>query len=216
MNQTKTEKATILCMFSGGIDSTGVLHQLLTNEKFEEHPIILHHIHIHNRENRARAELQAVKEILAYYKTNVQKEFVVTESVFNTMGFAGLKAKRFPYDMDVCAFYGANLAVAKKEIRHVAWGRTKTDVNSGGNFEARMKRMQDVFNSVWVLEKEQPPSFIFPIIDYDKKQIWFSLPEPVRKMVWWCRTPVYEGNIARPCGSCGTCLQVKEFINGKE
>jgi len=201
-------------MFSGGIDSTGVLHELLTNVKYKEYPVIVHHIHIHNRENRARVEAQAVKSILKYYREKVEKKFLVTESVFDSVGFAGLKAKRFPYDMDVCAFYGSNLSVAKKEVQHVAWGRTKTDVNSGGNFEKRMKRMQEVFNSVWVLEKEAPPEFIFPLVNYDKKQIWLSLPEPIRKMVWWCRIPIYEGNVARPCGRCGTCMEVKKIIDG--
>lgn len=201
-------------MFSGGIDSTGVLHHLLTDERYRDHRIIVHHIHIHNRENRALAESQAVKSIIAYYRTSVNKKFIMTQSAFNTMGFAGLKAERFPYDMDVCAFYGANVTLARKDIGNVAWGRTKTDVNSGGNFEARMKRMQDVFSSVWLLEKEQSPQFIFPIINLDKKQIWLSLPEPVRKMVWWCRTPIYNEDKARPCGRCGTCSQVKTFIGG--
>ena len=199
-------------MFSGGIDSTGVLHQLLTNEQFEDHPIIIHHIQIHNRENRAKAEARAVKAILSYYKTNVIKKFMVTESVFDSTGFAGLKAERFPYDMDVCAFYGANLTVARKEIRYVAWGRTKTDVSGGGDFEARMQRMQDIFNSVWTLEKEPPPKFVFPLINFEKVKIWQSLPPEIRQHVWWCRTPRYDGDIPKACGRCGTCIQTKAFL----
>lgn len=212
--EATNKKPAILCLFSGGIDSTGVLHELLTDEKYVDNPLIIHHIHILNRENRAKAESIAVKSILEYYKKNIDRKFLVTESTFDTMGFAGLKSKRYPYDMDVCAFYGANVTVARKEIRFVAWGRTKTDVSSGGNFEARMKRMQDVFNSVWVLEKEPAPEFIFPMIELNKEEIWNQLPDEVRRNVWWCRTPIYEGNKAIPCQKCGTCLQTKEFIHG--
>jgi 7-cyano-7-deazaguanine synthase in queuosine biosynthesis len=46
---------TILCLFSGGIDSTGVLHRLMTDPQYVQHPLIVHHIHIFNRENRAKA-----------------------------------------------------------------------------------------------------------------------------------------------------------------
>ncbi|WP_370088078.1 hypothetical protein [Ekhidna sp.] len=213
MNPTN-KKPAILCMFSGGIDSTGVLHELMTSDKWKDYPLIIHHIHIFNRENRARAEASAVKTILNYYKVNSDKRFLVTESTFDTMGFAGLKSARYPYDMDVCAFYGANAAVARKEIQLVAWGRTKTDVDSGGNFEARMKRMQDIFSSVWILEKEPVPKFIFPLIELTKEEIWSKLPDDVKKHVWWCRTPIYKNDKASPCQKCGTCLQVKDFING--
>lgn len=210
--ETTDKKPAILCMFSGGIDSTGVLHELMTNEKWKDYPLVIHHIHIFNRENRARAETSAVKSILNYYKENCDRKFLVTESTFDTMGFAGLKSPRYPYDMDVCAFYAANVAVARKEIQHVAWGRTKTDISGGGNFAARMKRMQDVFDSVWVLEKEPVPKFIFPVIELDKEEIWNKFPEELKKSVWWCRTPIYQDRKAIPCQKCGTCLQVKDFI----
>jgi len=209
MDQTK---GAILCMFSGGIDSAGVLHQLLTNEQFAANPIIIHHIRIHNRENRAKAESIAVKGILEFYKKNIEKKFLVTESTFDSTGFSGLKAERFPYDMDVCAFYAANATVAKKDIRYVAWGRTKTDVSGGGDFEKRMQRMQDIFDSVWVLEKETKPKFAFPLINFDKEQIWKSLPTAIKNKVWWCRTPIYLANEIKACGRCRTCLEVKTFI----
>ncbi|WP_421763613.1 ATP-binding protein [Ekhidna sp.] len=207
-------KPTILCLFSGGIDSTGVLHQLITHKKYKDANLIVHHIHIHNRENRAKAEAKAVKSIIECYKKNYDRQFLVTESVFDSRGFSSLRSKRYPYDMDVCAFYAANIAVGRKNIRFVAWGRTKTDVSSGGSFEARMKRMQDVFDSVWLLEKEPIPKFIFPLIKYTKAEIWNSIPPEVQSNVWWCRTPIYQEDKILPCGVCGTCTQTKAFIDG--
>ncbi|MEO9871657.1 7-cyano-7-deazaguanine synthase [Ekhidna sp.] len=209
------KKPAILCMFSGGIDSTGVLHQLMTNEKFTEHPLIVHHIHIFNRENRAKAEAAAVSSILNYYHKNVNRKFLVTESTFNTTGFAPLQSSRFPFDMDVCAFFSGNICAARKEIDFVAMGRTKTDVDSGGdNFMVRMKRAQAIFKSVMSLENTNLPEYIFPVIDFTKGEIWKFLPEQVRKSTWWCRRPVYkEGKPPQACGKCQTCKDVKEFVD---
>ncbi|WP_179213263.1 adenine nucleotide alpha hydrolase family protein [Ekhidna lutea] len=210
------KKPTILCMFSGGIDSTGVLHQLITDEKYKDHPLIVHHIHIFNRENRARAEAMAVKTILSYYKENTERPFLVTESTFNTTGFAPLKANRFPFDMDVCAFMAGNICTARKDVKSVAMGRTKTDVESGGeNFMARMKRAQAIFKSVLALEKSEAPTYIFPVVEFTKQEVWEMLPADVRKNTWWCRTPIYIGDKAQSCGKCHTCNDVKKFSSAE-
>jgi len=201
-------------MFSGGIDSTGVLHHLLTNEKYDDHQLLVHHIHLQNRQNRAKAEADAVNGIVDYYKKNSSREFIITTSVFNSTGFAPLNSERFPYDADVIAFYAANITVARKDIQNVAVGRTKTDIESGGDYNDRMQRRQDIFSAVWKLEEEKEPSFFYPIIDMTKEQVYYSLPKEVQRMVWWCRVPVYKGQAYRPCGRCTTCLQVKEFIYG--
>ncbi|MEP5611581.1 MAG: hypothetical protein ABJP45_04995 [Cyclobacteriaceae bacterium] len=208
-------KPTILCMFSGGVDSTGVLHQLMTNEKYADHPLIIHHIHIHNRENRAKAEAAAVHSILSYYKQNSIKDFLYSENVFNTMGFASLKSKRFPFDMDVCAFIAGNICAARKDILFVAMGRTKTDIDSNaGHFALRMNRAQEIFKNVVSLDMPKPPTYIFPVMDLTKKEIWDSLPEAVRSNTWWCRRPIYsDTQPAKTCGVCPTCKDVKSFAN---
>lgn len=211
------EKSTILCMFSGGIDSTGVLHKLMIDDKYKEHALIVHHINIFNRENRAKAEAAAVNSILKYYKQNSVREFLYTESTFNTTGFAPLKSNRFPFDMDICAFMAGNLCTARKDIRQVAMGRTKTDVDSGGDtFMLRMKRAQGVFRNVVALDMKEAPEYIFPVVEYTKKEIWDFLPEEVRNNTWWCRKPVYvEGKAPKPCEKCQTCKDVKDFIDAR-
>lgn len=202
-------------MFSGGIDSAGVLHQLMTDEKYKELPLVVHHIHIVNRENRAKAEAVAVKNILNYYKENSIKKFLYTESTFNTAGFAPLQSKRFPFDMDICAFMAGNLCAARKSIRQVAMGRTKTDVDNGGDgFLLRMKRAQGIFRNVVALDMKEAPEYIFPVVDYTKKEIWEFLPEEVRTNCWWCRKPIYsETESPKPCTKCQTCQDVKDFID---
>jgi len=206
---------TILCMFSGGIDSTGVLHQLITNRQFSDKQLIVQHIILQNRENRAQAEVASVKSIIEYYKKNFpEREFTYTDSIFNTTGFAPLKSSRFPFDMDVCAFMAGNICVARKDIRKVAMGRTKTDVDSGGdNFQKRMERAQGVFRSIYSLENETIPEYIFPVIKMTKKEIWNDLPAAVRKACWYCRHPQYnDDGSATACKECITCKEVSDFI----
>jgi 7-cyano-7-deazaguanine synthase in queuosine biosynthesis len=204
-------------MYSGGIDSTGVLHQLLTDEMYKNIKLIVHHIHIVNRENRARAEAQAVSSILKYYKDNKDNlfsSFLYTESIFNTTGFAPLGSNRFPFDMDVCAFYAGNICAAREDINYVAMGRTKTDLEgTDQSFSLRMDRAQKIFKSVLSLEKRDSlPEYIFPMVSYSKKQIWNLLPKQVRGNTWWCRRPVYLEDRTIPCGKCETCQTVKGFV----
>ena len=190
-----------------------MLHELVTNDKYAEYDLIVHHIYIVNRENRHQAEAKAVKSIVPYYKKI--KDFLYTESVFNTSGFAPLKSIRFPFDMDVCAFLAANICAARPEVAHVAMGRTKTDVSSGGsNFSMRMQRAQNIFKSTLMLQGGEMPEYIFPVVDMTKEEIWNNLPETVRPNTWYCRTPLYTDNMARPCGKCITCKDVQSFING--
>jgi 7-cyano-7-deazaguanine synthase in queuosine biosynthesis len=117
--------------------------------------------------------------------------------------------------MDVCAFIAANISVARKDVRQVAMGRTKTDVDTGGeNFQNRMTRAQDILRAVFSLEEEGVPNYIFPVVGYTKKEIWNFLPEEVRTNTWYCRHPQYESkDVAIICGQCRTCHEVKEFIS---
>jgi len=202
-------------MFSGGIDSTGVLHQLFTNPELSDKPLIVQHIILQNRENRAQAEMASVKSIIEYYKKAFpEREFTYTDSIYNTTGFAPLKSSRFPFDMDVCAFMAGNICVARKDVRQVAMGRTKTDVASGGdNFQKRMERAQGVFRAIYSLEKDIIPEYIFPVIGMTKKEIWDDLPKSVQKACWYCRQPKYnDDGSATACKECITCNEVAEFI----
>ena len=207
-------KDTILCMFSGGVDSSGVLHHLMSKPEYRDKHLIVHHIILQNRENRAQAEIVSVKSIVEYYLSEYPKrEFIYTDSVFNTTGFSPLGAERFPFDMDVCAFIAGNICVARKDIRHVAMGRTKTDVDSGGgNFQKRMERAQGIFRSIYSLETEAIPEYIFPVMDKSKQEIWNDLPAKVQAASWYCRHPQYASDgVAIACGNCQTCREVAEF-----
>ena len=192
-------------MYSGGLDSVGALYQLLTAEQYSEFHIHVHHMHLLNREDRAAAEKQAVASSLKAFRQLGLDRFDVSESAHDYR----FMRHRFIWDMDLCAFMAANIALADARIVHVAMGRTATDVDSGGErFQQRMQRAQSIFGAVWELEPRGRPEYIFPVVEFSKRELWDMLPEPVRESAWSCRRPLYENGEARACGRCGTCRDI--------
>ena len=47
-------------MYSGGLDSLGMVYKLLTEDEYKDHDIHIHHVHNKNVEQRWRAEQIAV------------------------------------------------------------------------------------------------------------------------------------------------------------
>jgi len=205
-------KAGILCMFSGGIDSCSALYRLLYNPEYIDNPIVVHHINLINRENRARAEGVAMSSILKFFKKNAPKSFLYTESTFDTMGFAPLHSEKFPYDMDTVAFIAGNICRARDSIKYIATGRNQTDNKEGGeNYQKRIRKYKGILKSMLELENSNA-QFFYPMLDVTKEQAFKLLPPEIQDSVWWCRRPVYDENKnAHPCKKCVTCLKVNEF-----
>jgi 7-cyano-7-deazaguanine synthase in queuosine biosynthesis len=193
-------------MYSGGLDSVGMLYRLLFDEQWREFTVHVHHMHLHNREDRARAERLAVDSTLAAFRDLNCREFLFTESAHEYQ----FLRKRFIFDMDMSAFMAGNIAAADKRIAHVAMGRTRTDVDEGGErFQQRMDRAQTIFRGVLALEERELPTYIFPVLEYSKTEIWQFLPAEIRERAWSCRRPGYEGNTPVPCGTCNSCKELQ-------
>lgn len=194
-------------MFSGGVDSFGTLYRLLSDDEFKDYRIHVHHMHLINRENRALAEKNAMeKAVKLFNQPDKFKPFVLTQSVHRY----DFMKRSMIWDMDMSAFMAANICAVDMSIKYVAMGRTKTDVDtSGTNFEARMERAQKVFRAVLSLSKSEA-SYIFPVLEMNKTEVWKMLPEEFRKACWYCRTPVYDKDKqAHPCNRCITCRDMR-------
>ncbi len=210
------DRSVILSMFSGGVDSTGALYQLLTNPKYQNFAIHVHHINIMNIERRAPAEKQAVEKIIKYLQDNVEKAFTYSENSIESHFLKPPAFNRFMFDMDVCAFMAGNICASNKKIQQVAMGRSKTDtvISEGSDFFERMKRAQKIFKATLSLENDYSPEYIFPVLDMTKQEIWEMMPLPLRQMTWWCRHPQYpapRGTISM-CGTCITCKQMNIIL----
>jgi len=196
-------KGIILCMYSGGLDSAGMLHFLLTRDDYKDFGIHVHHLHLVNPENRALAERVATKAALEYFRRTGCRAFGYSESLHRYPAFN----REIIWDADLCAFMAGNLCNASPEIRYVALGRTRTDIEQAGHdFQGRMARAQAIFTAAKALNPH-PSEYIFPVAHLTKRELWDALPPELRARTWSCRRPVYEdgGKRARACGRCISC-----------
>lgn len=193
----------ILVMFSGGLDSTGVLYKFLkeTNE-----PIHVHHIDIQNLENRWIPERYAVSRVLAYCKTI--RDFRFTSSCYEFLQFR----KHFTWDNDIVRFVAAQIAKGDPQIKQVALGKcADDDVNPA--FRIRAIQANAIWHACFTENAGSVPEIIRPVENMTKRQIWEMLPPSLQQQIWSCRTPVFHQRIYSYCLSCNTCqAMIKQGI----
>jgi 7-cyano-7-deazaguanine synthase in queuosine biosynthesis len=51
---------------------------------------------------------------------------------------------------------------------------------------------------------------IYPVMNMSKREIYDSLPDTLKDKFWSCRRPVYNKDEITACGTCDTCVKLKE------
>lgn len=214
MNEAKKLQTGFLCMFSGGLDSTALLHALLKNPAYKDYKVFVHHIRLANREQRGPAELQAVRQIIKHYHDDpTVRKFDYKETGYDASALSAQWSQRFSFDMDVAAFVAAQVCLARPDIKYVGIGVTKDDFDDASDFsKERYLACPKIFNAhLYSFEKMFPkPQLIYPLKTLTKEQLWRSIPPNVRNMTWSCRRPVWKDNKPIRCGKCHTCVARKD------
>jgi hypothetical protein len=188
---------TILAMYSGGLDSLGMIYRLLTDPEYKDYQLHIHHVHNRNVENRDRAEGIVVPLVLKELE-RLGFDFIYSESQIASQPYNG----KFMYDSDTINFFAGYICSVNPDIVKVAMGMQANDGNHA--LEERRKRADKILAAFTDVTK------IYPVLDMTKREIQDSLPVTLKKMFWSCRHPVYtEKNIA-PCGKCDTCHKLRE------
>ena len=191
------EQQIILAMYSGGLDSLGMIYKLLTDPEYKDYVLHIHHVHNRNVEHRDRAEAIVVERVLKELE-QLGFSFIYSESEIASQPYNG----KFMYDTDSINFFAGYICSVNPHIKKVAMGMQANDHNH--SLEERRIRANKIFTAFTDAEK------IFPVLDMTKREIYDSLPESLRDTFWSCRRPVYsEKNIA-PCGRCDTCAKLRE------
>jgi 7-cyano-7-deazaguanine synthase in queuosine biosynthesis len=191
------EQPTILAMYSGGLDSLGMIYKLLTDPEYKDHAVHIHHIHNRNVEHRDRAEKIAVDMALKELEL-LGFSFLYSESEIGSQPYNG----KFMYDTDSINFFAGYICSVNPGIVKVAMGMQANDYNIA--LEDRRKRADAILSAFTSVGK------IYPVLDMTKREIYDSLPDSLKNMFWSCRRPVYtEKNIA-PCKRCDTCVKLRE------
>jgi len=206
----ENDHSNVLLMFSGGLDSTGALWNLLQDKANKLH---IHHLHLLNMENRAEAEKCSVKNILDYLGKNYDFKYSESYHEYPTYSYLTVKnnmfvhAKSFIFDSDIYNFIAGTICMSLPSIKTVAIGRTKSDDNN--SIERRAIR------GTKLLELFAPNvGKIYPVGHLTKAEIYNMLPEELRNMTWSCRHPInVDKNTFKKCGKCKTCLELNKIKN---
>ena len=191
------EQQIILAMYSGGLDSLGMIYKLLSEPEYKDYIIHIHHVHQRNVEHRDRAEAIAVDNALKEI-TRLGYNFIYSESEIGSQPYN----RQFMYDTDSINFFAGYICSVNPNIKKVAMGMQANDANQ--RLDERRIRANAILAAFTPVEK------IYPVLDMTKREIYDSLPESLRNMFWSCRRPMYsEKNIA-PCGKCDTCAKLRE------
>ena len=185
-------------MFSGGLDSTAMLVELLAHG---EEPLRVHHIHMHNAEGRAEAERRAVEAIVAWCGVRY-RAFRYSES---GLDFRGLEA--IPIDYLSIAFVACQVAIDTPGCNRVAVASLARDTD----IENRSARQRQVFDAMYACYRarklgEPAVEWTYPVYRRTKAELAAALPPALVELTWSCRRPVLERSRYRPCGACKACL----------
>jgi 7-cyano-7-deazaguanine synthase in queuosine biosynthesis len=187
----------ILAMYSGGLDSLGMVYKLLTDPAYKDHVVHIHHVHNRNVEHRDRAEAGVVPMVLKELE-RLGHSFIYSESQIASQPYND----KFMYDSDSMNFFAGYICSVNPNIVNVAMGMNANDTNHA--LEERRKRADKILAAFTDVKK------IYPVLDLTKREIYDSLPETLRNMFWSCRHPVYTENNIAPCGECKTCRKLQE------
>lgn len=206
------DDSNTLLMFSGGLDSTGALWELLKNKESKIH---LHHLYLLNKEKRAEAEQKAVRNILSYISQPDQIKYSESYHEYPYYSYLSLVTptkiaadQNFMFDSDIYNFIAGTICLSLRKIKTVAIGRTKSDSSSDINERAiRGNKLLEIFAPT--VKKS------YPVGHLTKGEVYNMLPRELRDMTWSCRTPInIEENTFKECGKCKTCLELNGIKNG--
>ncbi len=189
-------------MFSGGLDSTAMLVQLLAEN---DEPLRVHHIHLQNAEGRAAAEQEATEAIVAWCRARY-RPFQYSQS---GLDFRGLEA--IPIDYLSIAFVACQVAIDTPGCRRIAVGSLARDTDIE-NRSARQRRVFDEMYACYRARKLGEPSveWIYPVYRRSKEDLAAGLPPELLQLTWSCRRPLADASDGRsryrPCGACKACL----------
>ncbi len=184
-------------MYSGGLDSLGTLYKLLTEPKYKDYLIHVHHVHNSNIELRDKAEAISVK--LALNELNkLGFKFNYSESSISSPAYGN----NWLFDTDTMAFFAGYICSVNPDIDSVANGMNAEDANP--RLEKLLVRRSAILAAFTSVET------IYPVLNMTKREIYDMLPESLKNKFWSCRRPVYLVNEIKPCDRCHTCHKLKQ------
>ena len=204
---------SILLMWSGGISSTAILFQLLTESEYKDYDIIVHHCHIIDICNKAVAEAKACKQIVDYVSNKRKyRKFFLSESKHDYSFISPPRYSRNINDLDMVSFMASQIVAGNRDIQYVVMGGSLTDAEYIENHADMLARSQKIMYEALVIERDgMDVVFDYPYQNIALTKILASLPRNIKKKPWSCMFPSYkEDGTPVKCGKCVKCLMQSE------
>jgi hypothetical protein len=211
-------RPTVLVSWSGGIDSTSCLWQLLRDGK----DVLAHHVVLKSPEGRWEAEGQAIE---------AQREWFRAQGytfVYHQTGYDYGTVLRYTRDINITAFAaGQVIAEADRDAGsegmtegfsagHVLIGYpsvTQAVVSASADDHRRQQTGPDIQGKrkqLTELVAGRSLEWLTPNILKPKAEVMREMPADLLSLCWYCRRPTKKGGVLTRCEKCRTCKEVME------
>lgn len=199
----------VVVLWTGGVDSTGVLYKILKDFPID---VVAHHIHFKNREKkRWEAEKDAIDTMIPWLRKNV-REFEYSESTIE------MDLKFIGWDV-MTAMYMGGIVARDKKCDRIALGVEKPSSKQIYDhwWRTGMSQLLSIMTSLRHPQKSQSLPVIWQVMSQKtKKEIWDSLPEFLKENTWSCRKPTLNGKKDGKWIECGICKSCEQLNDVKE
>jgi hypothetical protein len=190
-----TNKKKILVAWSGGIDSTYLIHKLLN----DGYSVAAIHCVMNSGSTQSMRESAAIKKMVEYfsaYDFQYIGESTTSPSGCYNPGIALLQS----IPILTTLLYGCD-----QSHESVAIGYVMGD--DAISYLSELKTIWKTF-SLNMLEGHKLPELLFPLSKIHKTVIYNELPDGLKKSVVFCESPAM---IDIPCGICDSCKKMSMY-----
>lgn len=191
-----------LVLFSGGLDSTALLENILKTG-----PCDTLYINGSQSSEKAKKELAARKSIIEYLNANSMHK-VISDY---TPGYSiNLNSNGCRYSQPVSWLVGA-LGILNQDIHN---GLYVGYVYDDGGFCRHIPTLENIWRDMQMVSKwDKPVPLHYPLIDTNKVDILNRIDPELLTKIWVCETPTSEG---KACLKCNPCILLKQVMKRYE
>ena len=186
------ERKLTLVLLSGGADSTMLAYQLLQTS-----PIDILYIEGNQGPDKIAAEKAAVVKIVAWLNANCNFKIRYNDCATSTINPIG----EYTFGQVAGWLFGAlfNSRISVRESVNMSY-------ICGDQFAYHAKTLAEIWDKLFEISQRTKVPLQFPLIMYDKVDIYKGLPPDLLKLIWVCELPAFtKAGKAKHCGKCPAC-----------